>query len=460
MTDSYDVVLVGGGPSTRILNKFLHQLLLDVRTVVIRDENRIVNHCGTPYIVEGEIPWQKGLIPEKLVEQFDTEILVDPVVGGDPVAHEVELASGRVLRYRQLVFATGTDQITPPIPGFDLDGVLKVRRTVDVERAMQALSGVDDVVVLGGGYIGLEFAVSLANMGKRVSLVEMLDRVMGDRIDLAMAAAIEEHLRARGIDLRTGVAASRILGDAGHVTGVELADGSKIHADAVIPSVGVRPIVDFASRLGLETDTDGLVVDDHFRTSQPDVYAIGDCVGTRCAITGRRINGKLGSNAGRMARTLALQLSGLDDRPFPGIVNVAATVLGGLAYGSAGLTERDAHDAGIEVHTVRAQATHTYDNMPHPHPVDIKMTYRADDLRVLGGELLGRFNPAGHLEALGQMIERGARLFDVVGASYCSHPELTPKTSHPYWTFASEKLLFRLQSEKELATTAPVGSGE
>ncbi|MEN8007676.1 MAG: FAD-dependent oxidoreductase, partial [Candidatus Krumholzibacteriota bacterium] len=147
--DSYDVILVGGGPASRILNKYLHKLRTGIRTVVIRDEDRIINHCGTPYIVEGEIPWEKGLIPEKLVTGFDTEILVDPLVGGDPANKEIELKSGRRLRYGTLVCATGTDQVVPPVPGADLAGVLKVRRTEDVQAAMEMLGDVKRAVVVG-----------------------------------------------------------------------------------------------------------------------------------------------------------------------------------------------------------------------------------------------------------------------------------------------------------------------
>ena len=449
-TEHYDVILVGGGPSTRILNKYLHKLQPGIRTVVIRDEDRIVNHCGTPYIVEGTIPWEKGLIREELVTRFDTEIVVDPVVGGDTAARTVELASGRRLAYDRLVLATGSDQVLPPIPGVELDGVLKVRRTDDVRRAMARLADVEHVTVLGGGYIGLEFAVALRRLGKQVLLVELLDHVMGGRIDPAMAATVEDELREMGVAVRTGVAAERLEGEDGRVRRVVLADGAVVATDAVLSAVGVRPLTAAAEALGLKVRPEGIEVDAFFRTSAPDVYAIGDCAATRCLVTGRFVPGKLGSNAGQMARVLALNLAGLDQRPYPGVVNAAVTRVGELAYGGAGLTEADADRAGIPVVVGRNTSTDRYENMPGHTPVEAKIVYRADDLVVIGGELLGRFNPAGFVETLAQLIERRATLHDVIAMAYSSHPELTPKTSKPFWVWASEPLLFRLAGQRRL----------
>ncbi len=446
-TESYDVILVGGGPSTRILNKYLHKLQPGIRTVVIRDEERIVNHCGTPYIVEGVIPWEKGLIKEELVTRFDTEIVVDPLVGGDPQAHEIELASGRRLRYGKLVLATGTDQVLPPIPGVELDGVLKVRRTEDVQRTLATLGEVRHVTVLGGGYIGLEFAVALRKLGKEVLLVELLDHVMGGRVDAAMATAVEDELRGMGIEVVTGTAAERLEGDDGRVGRVVLAGGRVVETDAVLSAVGVRPLIDYAPGLGLETRREGIVVDEYFRTSQPDIFAMGDCAISRCAVTGRIIPGKLGSNAGQMARTLALNLAGLVRRPYQGVVNAAVTRVGELAYGGVGLSEVDAQRIGMEVLVSRNTSTDRYDNMPGVGPVEVKIVFRAEDRTVVGGELLGRFNPAGFVEALAQLIERRATLADIVTMPYSSHPELTPKTSKPFWVWATEPLLLRLGAQ-------------
>jgi len=451
-TEDFDIILVGGGPATRILNKYLHRLRPGIRTVVVRDEQRIVNHCGAPYIVEGAIPWGKGLIGEELVTRFDTEIVVDPLTGGDPAAHEIELASGRRLGYGRLVLATGTDQVVPSIPGTELTGVLKVRRTADVQRTMDFLGEAMHVTVLGGGYIGLEFAAALRRRDKAVTLVELLDHVMGGRTDPAMASALEEELRGRGVDVRTGVAATRLEGEGGRVRRVVLADGEVLETDAVLPAVGVRPMTGYAAALGLETRSEGIVVDEFFRTNLPDVYALGDCAMSRCLVTGRVVPGKLGSNAGQMARLLALNLTGAAKRPYPGVINAAVTRVGELAYGGAGLTEADAARAGIETLVSRNTSTDRYDNMPGCRPVEVKVVYRAADRVLLGGELLGRGNPAGFVETLAQLIERRATLEDVIAMSYSSHPELTPKTSKPFWAWASEPLLFRLHSRARSRT--------
>jgi len=437
--ERYDVIIVGGGPATRIFNKYLHIFDPGIRTLVIRDEERIVNHCGTPYIVEGVIPWEKGLIAEELVTRFGTPILVDPLVGGDPRSHHVETASGRRIGYGTLVLATGTDQILPPIPGVDLDRVLKVRRTRDLVATIERLQGIEHVTVLGAGYIGIEFAVALRNMGKAVTVVEMADHVMGGRIDRSMAEAIEKELAGMGIELLPGRRATCLVGEDA-VCAVEIDGGHTVETDAVLSAVGVRPMVDYAGAFDLKTTPNGIVVDEYFRTGVEDIFAIGDCVETRSAITGRPVPGKLGSNAGQMARRLALNMAG---RPVPyaGVLNAVVTKIGELAYGGAGLSEADAEAEGIPVVTSRNTSTSTYENMPDRRPVEVKMIYRADDLRLLGGEILGMFNPAGFVETLTQLVERGATLEDVLTMHYSSHPELTPKTSKPYFVWASEPLM-------------------
>ncbi len=446
MDKKYTYVIVGGGPASRILNRYLRLYVPSATTILLRDEERIVNHCGTPYIVEGIIPWKKGLIKEEIVTNFDTEIIVDKVIGGDPEKKYVLTESGKRFYYEKLIFATGTDQVIPPIKGSDLEGILKVRKTKDLLVSIDFLNSVKDVVVLGGGYIGVEFAQSLKNMGKNVTIVELLPHIFGNNYDEKFTEKLEEEIENLGINLITGKKAVEFTGK-GRVEGVLLDDGSIIKADAVLSAVGVKPNIEYADSFGLEYNRNGLIVDEFFRTNVKDIYAIGDCIDTISFITKKSVPGKLGSNAGMMARILGLQQAGLDIK-YEGVINVVVTKVGNLYFGAAGLTEKNCDSFGIEYEKAEATSTTIYANMPHVKDVYVKILYEKGSLKIIGGELLGYTNIAGFVEVLGEMIRHGENIFDVVTMHYSSHPEMTPKTSHPYFAFCSEKILKKIIEDR------------
>ncbi|BBB32050.1 NADH dehydrogenase [Thermotomaculum hydrothermale] len=446
--EKFDYIIVGGGPASRILNKYIHFFHKDAKTAVFREEERIVNHCGTPYIVEGEIPWEKGLIKEEIVTRWGTPIIVEKVVDGNPEEKYVLTEKGNKYYYDKLIFATGTDQIIPDIPGKDLKNILKVRKTVDLKETMKILEGINNVVVLGAGYIGLEFAVSLKNMGKNVTVIELMPHVLGGRLDDKYISMIEEHLEEKGIKLLTGKKAVKFIGKE-KVEAVELEDGTKIETDAVLSAVGVRPLTDYAEKFGLKTSKNGIVVNEYFETGVKDIYAIGDCIETKHFVTGKPFPGKLGSNAGQMARILGLNFGGIK-RPYEGVINATVTKVGDIAIANAGLTEKDAIDNGFEVITGYGESTCMYVNMPNHKKVYVKVIYNKENLQFIGAELIGKFNPAGFIETATQLILMKANLYDVIGYHYSSHPELTPKTSHPYFAFASEEVLKKLIKDKRI----------
>ncbi len=446
--ERFDYLIVGGGPASRILNKYIHFFHNGVKTAIIREEEKIVNHCGTPYIVEGEIPWEKGLIKEEIVTRWGTPIIIDRVVDGNPKEKYVVCESGKKYGYEKLIFATGTDQIIPDIEGKDLKNILKVRKTVDLKETIKALENLKKIVVLGAGYIGLEFAVSLMRMGKEVTVVELMPHVLGGRLDEKIIEMVENHLKEMGITLLTGEKAVKFTGKE-KVEEVLLESGKIIETDAVLSAVGVKPLVDYAEKFGIKTSKNGIIVNEYFETGVKDIYAIGDCIETKHFITGKPYPGKLGSNAGQMARILGLNFGGIN-RPYEGVINATITKVGEVAVGSAGLNEKDAIEQGIDVITGYGESTCMYANMPGHKKVFVKVIYRKDNLQFIGAEIAGKFNPAGFVETATQLILMKANLYDVIGYHYSSHPELTPKTSHPYFAFASEDVLKKLISEKRI----------
>jgi 3-phenylpropionate/trans-cinnamate dioxygenase ferredoxin reductase component len=198
------------------------------------------------------------------------------VVAVDAANNNVTLNDGSQLGYGDLIWAAGGDPRKLDIEGANLAGVHAVRNRADVDAIMAELPQVDQIVIIGGGYIGLEAAAVLSKLGKKVVLLEALPRVLARVAGEALSAFYEAEHRAHGVDLRTNVAVTAIEGADGKVSGVKMADGSIIAAQMVIVGIGIVPSVAPLIAAGAEGGN-GVNVDSHCRTSLPHVYAIGDC---------------------------------------------------------------------------------------------------------------------------------------------------------------------------------------
>ena len=208
-------------------------------------------------------------------ERAVTMLLGQRVMAVDPAAHSVTTDDGQTVGYGKLVWATGGSPRMLPIPGGDLPGVQGVRTRADADAMKAASETAGQIVVIGGGYIGLEAAAVLRKAGKKVVLLEALDRVLARVAGEELSRFFEKEHRDHGVDLRLGVCVEAIEGDT-HATGVRLADGAVIPADLVIVGIGIVPAVEPLIAAGAEGGN-GVLVDRFCRTSLPDIYAIGDC---------------------------------------------------------------------------------------------------------------------------------------------------------------------------------------
>jgi len=229
----------------------------------------------------------------------------------DARGHEVHLADGDPLRYAALLLATGSEPVRLTIPGADLDGVRYLRRLEDSEALKAAFAEVGRVVVIGGGWIGLEVAAAARTAGLAVTVLEAaalpLLRVLGPEVARVFADLHREH----GVDLRCGVHVERILGAGGRVTGVELGGGEVVGADLVVVGVGIRPNTALAQGAGLAVEN-GVLVDAHLRTSDPDVYAAGDVANAFHPFLERRLRVEHWANAMRQGPVAARSMLGQD----------------------------------------------------------------------------------------------------------------------------------------------------
>lgn len=294
-------------------------------------------------------------------------------------------------------------------------------------------------MVIGAGYVGLEIAATLSRLGKKVTIIELLPHVMGGRYDTEYSKKIEEVLLSNGINLVLGKKAAKIGGE-GKAEYIELEDGNRIETDAIILAAGVAPRTEIADAFGLETSRHGFIVDEYFRTSIEDIYAIGDCIQTASFLTGVPVPGKLGSNAAQMARILAMNLNGYTI-PFKGVINPACTCVFDLNFCSAGFTEKDAEKEEIEVIIGKAENTDIYSNMPYCKKIWVKLIFRKEDKVLIGGEFLGPFNSSGFADCTAQLIYRGATFEDIVTMDFSTHPELTPNPANSFLMKSAQKVL-------------------
>jgi len=195
----------------------------------------------------------------------------------DPAAHSLTLASGETQTYRKLIWAGGGDARRLSCPGAELEGIHTVRDKADADAIMAGLDGgAKRVVVIGGGYIGLEAAAVLTKLGCQVTLLELLPRLLARVAGEELADFYAAEHRAHGVDIRFGAAVERIEGKDGQVTGVRLEGGDLVHADMVIVGIGIVPAVGPLVLAGA-SGTNGVDVDEFCRTTLDDIYAVGDC---------------------------------------------------------------------------------------------------------------------------------------------------------------------------------------
>ena len=278
----------------------------------------------------GQTKWEDlALRPRSWYEESGMTLLTGAsVCAVDFAARQALLADNTMLGFDRLVFATGSRPVMLPKPGMDLPGVLAFRDLEDAQVAQGLGEMQADVVVIGGGLLGIEAANGLARCGAKVTLVHLMDRLMERQLDAPAAGLLRTALARKGIRIVLGADTARIMGDTG-VTGLELADGRVLPAQAVICAVGIRPSSELARAAGLHVNR-GIVVDDAMACALPGVYALGECAEHRGTVYG------LVEPAHEQAAIVARQLSGEADALYFGTLLATNLKVSGVGIFSAG----------------------------------------------------------------------------------------------------------------------------
>lgn len=335
-------------------------------TLLQKAPNLSMASCGYPYYVAGSVKERDKLLatPAGVVRdpvffagaKGVAALTGTEVTAIDRAAHTVawkRTASGETghLPYDKLIIATGSSPKIPPIPGRELAAVTTLASLEDADllrEKAKAMPG-GKAVIVGGGLIGMETCEALTDAGLAVTVVEALPQILGF-LDPELALLVANHAKAKGAAVLTGVGLSEILGTDGAVSGVRLADGRELPCSLVVLAIGVAPNVALAKAAGLELGTTGgIKTDAHMRTSDPDIYAAGDCVEVTNRLTGKPMLAPYGDLANLEGRVAGENAALGDTATFPGTIGSGICKVFDFAAGSTGLSERRAREAGIDV---------------------------------------------------------------------------------------------------------------
>lgn len=423
------IVIVGGvagGASVAARARRLSEEA--VITVIERSPHVSFANCGLPYFVGREITDADRLIvrtPQSLHRRLNLDVHVrHEVLAIDREARCVtvrDLDAQRTFTepYDELVLSTGAAPLVPPIPGIDRTGHFTLRNIVDMHRIDD---WIDDkaarrAVVVGGGYIGLEMAEQLKRRGLDVAVAEALPQVMAP-LDEEMAAMLHAELRRQGVTLHLGDAVAGFEpprdGESAGASVVTLKSGARLAGDVVILGLGVRPETSLAADAGLTIgERGGLRVDEHMRTSDPHIYAIGDAVEVKNPVTGQWSLVALAGPANRQGRIVADNIFGRN-ATYKGTLGTAALRLFGLTAACTGANERTLRQAGIDYQVIHLHPNQHAGYFPGAKPIALKLIFDPAGGRILGAQAVGADGVDKRIDVLATAMAAGMTVDDLV----------------------------------------------
>ena len=410
-------------------------------------------NCGLPYHISGVIEKEASLMVAN-APLFKVQFAIEARTNCEATAvspknktvdlRDVTTGAVTTESYDKLVLSPGALSIRPPLPGIDLPGIFQVRTVPDartirewIEKGTDFLEGMYKyggiqfvkparrAVVIGGGFIGLETAENLVHLGFDVTLVEMLDQVLAP-LDREFARLVEEHLKKHGVRMALGDGVAGFSQLEGGALEVKTQSGRIYPADLVILALGVRPDTALAKAAGLEIgERGGICVDDQMRTSDPDIFAVGDAIEVKDFVTGQWSLIALAGPANRQGRIAADVIAGRESR-FRG---TQGTSIIGLFSGAAAWT-------GASEKTLKRIGDTDFEKIylfPNSHAgyypgakmLALKVFFRKSDGRLLGAQALGEDGPAvdKRISALAVALQMGATIYDLEEAELCYAPQ-------------------------------------
>jgi len=431
-----DVLIIGGSASgivTAVTGKSNYP---EKDFLVVRKEKKVVVPCGIPYIFGSLESSEKDIIPDAVLEKAGVKLKVDEVLSVDIEKKTCKTADKTNISFDKLVFATGSDTKIPRwLKGADKENVFTIPKNKEyLDNALSKFQDCNKIVVIGGGFIGVEVSDELNKLDKDVTVVEILPHVLSLAFDEEMTTRAEEVLKNRGVKIKSGVGVKEIIGDK-KATGVLLENNETLDADAVVLSVGYAPNTALAKKAGIDLNEKGFIsVDEYMRTKNSDIFAVGDCAEKKDFFTRKTSGIMLASTACAEARIAGMSLYKLSAvKTFGGTIAIFSTAIGETGFGVAGLTERMAREEGFDYVTGVFEGVDKHPGaLPGTNKQLVKLVAARDSGIILGGGVIGGPSAGELTNILGLAVQNKMTINCLLTAQIGTHPLVTaPPTAYP-----------------------------
>ena len=423
MNHSPKILIVGGVAGGASAATRARRMNENARIVMLEKDSHVsFANCGLPYHIGGAIQDRAKLLvakPELFRKRFNVDVRVrHEALSIDRAKKTVRVrdhAAGTEYdeSYDKLILAPGAAPLIPDVPGVRAKGVHSLRNIEDMDRILAQLPSVKKVAVVGAGFIGLEVAEQLKERGLEVTLVERSGQVLPP-LDAEIAEPLRRELLRNGVRLISGTGFTAIRESAGAATGVVLENGTTVDADMVILGLGVRPYNQLAVGAGLGVGpTGGIQTDEFQRTSDADIYAVGDAAEYLVGTTGQRGRIPLAGIANRTGRLVGEHAATGKSTKAPAAWGTAVIKVFGLGAGIAGDSLKSALKRGLQARAVHITANHHAGYYPGAKSMTLKLVYEAGTGRILGAQAVGAAGIDKRLDVVASFLHFGGTVRDL-----------------------------------------------
>jgi len=448
MTEKRKIMVIGGSAAGPKAAAKARRIDNDAQVVILqKDADLSMASCGYPYYVGGFFNDRNQLLctpagavrnPMFYLNAKDIEARVNTEVTAIDRKNKTlsfrNLASGETgtLPYDKLVIATGAVPRMPPVPGVEFAGIttLQSMKDADFLRNVRDEGKIKKAVVIGGGLIGIETCEALQLAGIEITVIELLPQLL-TFLDWELAKLVENHVRSKGANVITDNGIAAFLGEDGRLTGVKLQNGTELPCELAVVAIGVRPNVKLAKEAGLKIgELGGIDVNEFMQTSDPDIYAVGDCVETTSRITGKKVLAPYGDLANLQGRVAGENAASTNCVTFPGTIQTGICKVFDYAAGSTGLSETAARKLGYTDIVTVINASPDKPGFMEGKLLVTKMTADAKTGRILGAQCIGPGNVAKQIAQWAMAIQGKMTVEDLVNADLPYAPPFSLAIDH------------------------------